>query len=161
MSGRNEGIVTSWTSSSSVGSTPKPIGVSRFRISSDKNSRPSNMLTLEVLTGTEMVSRVVPATSSTSPTTSIPPGVISLSRSQNRSTAVTLICQSVPRSNRADASDLKPSLCEVLAIDSGSQQASSNRTELVLSDISVEAPPITPAMPMGSSASLTINPSLG
>ena len=119
------------------------------------------MLILDVLTGTEMVSGVVPVTSRTSPTISIPPGVTSLRRWQNRWTAVTFICQSVPLSNRADASDLRPSLCEVLAIDCGSQQASSTRTESVVSDISVDAPPITPAMPMGSSASLTINPSLG
>ena len=58
---------------------------------------------------------------------------------------------SAPRSKRADASDRSASRPAVAAIVGGSNHAISSATAVVLSSISVEAPPITPAMPIGTS----------
>ena len=127
--------MTSWMSSSSVLSTSKPMGNNNSRISADVNSRPSNRLIRDVLTETGPVSCRAPWTSRTSPTISMSPDEISLSKKQNRSTAFTFSRQSVPRSNRAEASDLSPRRCEVLAIDSDSQLAKVSCVQSVLADL--------------------------
>ena len=60
---------------------------------------------------------------------------------------------STPRSKRLEASE--GSLCRLAerAIEIGSKTAASSITLVVLSVTSVEAPPITPAMPMGPDSS--------
>ena len=71
------------------------------------------------------------------------------SSSAKRSAARSAISGSAPRSKRIDASLRRPSRPDVRAMLIGSHHAISSSTDVVVSEISVEAPPITPAMPIG------------
>ena len=73
--------------------------------------------------------------------------------------AVSITSGSVPLSKRAEASLLNPSLLDVFAIAEGSHQAISKATVEVPSLISVETPPITPAIPIGESEPSVTTPS--
>ena len=76
-----------------------------------------------------------------------------------RSAAAEAISGSTPFSNRAEASERRPCRFEVRPIDAGSHHANSTSTSPVVSEISVDAPPITPARPIGVSLPSTITPS--
>ena len=70
--------------------------------------------------------------------------------SHKRATARSIPSGSQPRSNRTDASVLRPSRFEVQAIAMGAKYAASRSTRVVASDISDEAPPMIPPMPTGT-----------
>ncbi len=117
----------------------------------------SNLLTLAMRRSTVVGGGTEPSTI-TRPAATVAPQ-ISTASWQNRSSARSMPRGSAPRSNRVDASDRRPSLRLVFAIVIRSQTAASSRTLVVVSLISVAAPPITPARLIGSSAPLQTTPS--
>ena len=144
VSGRKLGTVTSMSCLEALASNP--MGSSISRISFLSRSVPKMLLTRE--TRTLIFSRVgISPCSSTNPGSRDTSGS---SNSQNLLIAVSIISGSVPLSNRAEASLLNPSLLDVLAIAEGSHHAISSATVDVSSLISVELPPITPAIPIGT-----------
>ena len=64
---------------------------------------------------------------------------------------------STPRSNRADASERRPSRATLWPIGSGANHAISSATVVVASLISVSAPPMIPASPIGRSSASQIS----
>ena len=86
---------------------------------------------------------------------------VSASNSTNRAIAASIPYGSTPRSNRADASDRSPSRAALWLIGSGTNHAISTATVFVDSLISVSAPPMIPASPIGWSAASQISRSSG
>lgn len=81
--------------------------------------------------------------------------------SASRSSARSAMSGSMPRLKRAEASECRLCRAEVSATDCGSHQAASTMTSVVVSEISVDAPPITPARAIGTSSPSTMTPSAG
>ena len=84
----------------------------------------------------------------------------SRNRAANLPTAASIPYGSTPRSKRNDASDRRPRRVAVLATPDGSKNAVSSATTEVVALISVLAPPITPAKPIGISLPSQINKSV-
>ncbi len=156
VSGRNVGTVTSCTSGASPGATTKAMGASKRSISSLPSSVPRMAFTREVRTRTGERSGRFPRASRAWPAIDAPVGA---SNSAKRAAASSRISGSVPRSNRAEASLRRLSRLEVRAMVIGSHHASSSRTAFVVSEISVDAPPMTPAMATATSSPSVSTPS--
>ena len=99
------------------------------------------------------------STSTMPPTTRAPP--YSASSSAARASATTVISGSTPRSNRLAASLGSRCRRAVRATPVGSQCAASSSTRVVPSPISVDAPPITAARPIGPVSSVISRSSVG
>ena len=97
--------------------------------------------------------------STTPPTTRAPP--YSASSSAARASATTVISGSTPRSKRLAASLGSRCRRAVRATPVGSQCAASSRTAVVPSPISVDAPPMTAARPIGPVSSVISRSSVG
>ena len=139
-----------------AGATSKPIGSRQARISPAVSSVPRMALTRPVRTRTVGRGGRFPC-ACTSPGAGVtPPGA---ANSAKRSSAHGAISGSTPASKRAEASLRNPRRREVRAMSGGFHQAASSSTTSVPAEISVEAPPMTPAMPMGRSEASTITPS--
>ena len=80
---------------------------------------------------------------------------------QKRATARSTPSGSTPRSKRTDASERRPSRFDVRAMASGRNQAASRITVVVASEISDDAPPMTPPMPTGAPSASQMRQSSG
>ncbi len=132
------------------------MGVRQDRISSVVRSVPKMALTRPVRTRTGVRDGRWPWACTRSGASVTPPGAAS---SAKRSSAQAAISGSTPASKRVEASLRSPRRRDVRAMSGGFHQAASSRIVLVVSEISVEAPPMTPAMPMARSSASAITPS--
>ena len=132
------------------------MGSSRSAISSRDRSVPSRAFTRPVRTRTG-------DRSGTLPRTSIVPGANvapeSDSNSAKRRIARSATSGSAPRSNRIEASLRNPRRRDEVEMVCGSHQAISRTTLVVSPLISVDAPPMIPAMPIAASSPSAITPS--
>ena len=137
--------------------TSNPIGSSSSTIFSFASSVPSVAFTRSTRTRTGRLGRSLPLA------ITVPGARLAVptcaANSAKRSSAISAISGSTPRSKRAEASLRNPKRREVRLIVIGSHQAASINAVVVDSDISVDAPPITPAKLSGSSWLPTIKPS--
>ena len=154
LSGLKLGILTS--RSSPAGSGANSMEPSKSAMRSRLRSVPSILLTRSVRTRTGSRCGISPR-SSTMPGARVAP--LSPSSWAKRRIARSATSGSAPFSKRADASLRSPNLRADVAIDMGSHQAISRATDVVPSWISVDAPPITPAMPMAASSASATTPS--
>lgn len=134
----------------------RPDAMSIAGVARDLAARQGVAFTLLVRTRTGDRSGRFPRTS-TIPGANVAPA--SASSSTNRRIARSATSGSLPRSKRAEASLRRPSRRDDVVMVIGSHQAISRRIDVVLSETSVEAPPIIPAMPIAVSVPSAITPS--
>ena len=156
-SGRHDGMVTD--RSSPTVSAVKPIGSMRSTIVDRSRDSPRTALTRAGRTATVTRSGRFPS-ATTEPGRSVAASCCTNS-SASRSSARSAMSGSMPRLKRAEASECRLCRAEVSATDCGSHQAASTMTSVVVSEISVDAPPITPARAIGTSSPSTMTPSAG
>ncbi len=142
--------------------TVKPIGSSSAGRSSAVRAMPMTRLTSLMRTAHER-SRDgrLAARASTAPACTARSGQVSASNSTKRATDVSICHGSTPRSLRADASERRPRRATLSPMPTGANQAISRATAVVASLISVSAPPMIPAMPIGTSSASQIRRSVG
>ena len=109
--------------------------------------------------GRQVAGSAIGARGGASPTTVTPgsavPPPCATSSSTTRSAAAGVIAGSTPRSLRFPASEVSLWRLPVRNIDTASQCAASTSTRVVVSDISVVSPPMTPPSPMIPLSSVT------
>ena len=101
------------------------------------------------------------ARASTAPAWTTRSGHVSASSSTKRATDVSICHGSTPRSLRADASERRPRRAALSPMPTFVNQAISRATVVVVSLISVSAPPMIPPMPIGWSLASQISRSAG
>jgi len=151
MSGRQEGGVT--VRESPLPETSAPMSPNMFRISESGTTIPTSFSTAELFITSAGITPA-PAAITRDPRVSLTPPAYSSRSDTARSAAASATRGSTPRAKRFDAS--LGSLCRrwVRAIEIGSNHAASTKTFVVESEISVEAPPMTPARPIGPDSSV-------
>ena len=137
--------------------TVNPIGSSNGARSSAPSDVPRIRLTALTRTAHERsAGGSDPLRPSTAPAWTTRSGHVSASSSTKRAIAVSMPNGSTPRSNRIDASERRPRRATLWLIGSAANHAISNATVVVASLISVSAPPMIPASPIGRSSASQI-----
>ena len=157
-SGLKDGIVTTTLFDLSGLETSKPIGESNSRTRSIATSTPSTLL---IWSRRKLVVRFssgrLDVFVSAPPSWTTKFGHVRLSSCANLSAAARPPYASTPRSNRNEASVRNPSRETDAAIPSGSNQAISSASDVVVSLICDPAPPMIPAIPTASFFASQIN----